>query len=165
MDLTVGGQRLLCRQQVKYLGVTLDQRLTWNAHITDIANKGRQRLKICAPIFRSKELQTRSKTTLFKAFIQSILLYACVAWGNASSTILNKLQIVQNLSLRKILRPPILTSNATIHQELHIPYLSHFIHRRSTTTWARIRTHTNKLISQIGSGEPRHRKHKRIRVY
>ena len=44
IELELFGEKLTAVQQAKLLGVILDKKLTFNAHIDENAKKGRQRL-------------------------------------------------------------------------------------------------------------------------
>lgn len=47
--------------------------------------------------------------------------YGLQLWSNAKKSNLNKIQIFQNIALRKLLNAPPYVSNYTIHSDLKIP--------------------------------------------
>ncbi len=106
---------------VKYLGLHLDQRLTWKSHIQIITNKTYHKISKLYPICNSKsKLRIDCGISIFKSIIRPSLTYACPIWCNASSTNIKKIQIIQNKFLRKILKADWFISNKQIHRELQI---------------------------------------------
>jgi hypothetical protein len=46
------GEEIRWEEKVKYLGVTLDRRLTWSSHIGQVRRKASQRLGILSPLLK-----------------------------------------------------------------------------------------------------------------
>ena len=119
-------------QPVRYVGVLLDQKLTWKYHIKEIANKTYVKLAKLYPIInRHSRLKIECGITLFKTIIRPSLTYACPIWGGAAKRNLDKLQIVQNKFLRRIIKAPWYLSNKQIRYELQIEKLNMYIRRLS----------------------------------
>jgi hypothetical protein len=65
---------------VTYLGVTFDRRMTWRHHIEmTVAKAVRTYLKTYS-LFKSGRLITNIKPTLYNTFIRSVMTYACPTW-------------------------------------------------------------------------------------
>jgi hypothetical protein len=75
---------------------------------------------------KSERLDVNIKLTLYKAFIRSILTYACPAWEFAADSYLLKLQRLQNEVLLTIGNLPRRTPTRDLHVAFKIPYL-HFV--------------------------------------
>lgn len=86
--------------QTKYLGLYLDSKLNWHAHINNIKNKIRpimfatRRLRYC--------LHKDALLNIYHAHIASRLIYLNPVWSGASVTKINELSILQNKCLRVV---------------------------------------------------------------
>ena len=87
--------------QVTLLGVTYDQRLTWQAHISSVV----ERTKAPYSLMRNVSAQSwgaskRALLTLYRALVRSRLDYGCEAFYTASNRQLQLLDNVQHKCLR-----------------------------------------------------------------
>ena len=86
----------------KVLGLTLDPKLTYSIHIHNIsvqAHKPLQMIKALTATGWGKQGETLMAT--YKTVMRPALEYASSIWSNlASSTSINKLQVMQNAALR-----------------------------------------------------------------
>ena len=86
----------------KVLGFTLDPTLTYRRHIHDIsvhAHKPLQIIRVLTATGWGKQKETLMTT--YKAVMRPALEYASSVWSPiASSTSINKLQVMQNAALR-----------------------------------------------------------------
>ena len=86
----------------KVLGLTLDPRLTYNAHIQNIATHAQKPLQVIKALTGTtwgKQKETLVAT--YKAVMRPTLEYASSIWSPmASPTSINKLQVMQNAALR-----------------------------------------------------------------
>jgi hypothetical protein len=100
--LTLNGRNIPFVNNVKYLGIIFDKRMTWSLHIETIEAKTfRTFLRFCS-LLKNERLRADIKLTLHKALIRSVMTYACAAWEFAAETHLLKLQRLQNKVLRTI---------------------------------------------------------------
>ena len=83
---------------IKYLGVTIDQNLTWNEHIKQISNKAikvnaflHRNLYHCPPII---------KCNCYKAMVRPILEYSSTVWDPHTSVNINRLESIQKSAAR-----------------------------------------------------------------
>jgi hypothetical protein len=98
--LTLNGQNIPFVNNVEYLGVIFDRKITWRLHIKTIKTKAfRAFIRTCS-LFKSDHLSANIKLTFYKALIRSIMTYASPAWNFAANTHLLKLQRLQNKFLR-----------------------------------------------------------------
>jgi hypothetical protein len=162
--LTLKGQIIEFVNNVKYLGVTSDKRMTWKAHIDWSVTKALQTLGQIYPLLKTEKLVTKTKLTLYKALIRSKLSYACPTWESAADSHLIKLQTLQNRGLRIIGCLPRRTPIRLMQTEFQIPYVYDVITKICRKQAAVILSHDNEIVRNIGSGEAQHRKHKRLKT-
>ena len=82
----------------KYLGVIIDQHLTWNEHISYITSKAN---KVKCFLQRNlKPCPITVKTTCYNSLIRSILDYASVIWSPYTQKNIQAVESVQRRSAR-----------------------------------------------------------------
>jgi hypothetical protein len=94
------------------------------------------------------------------------MTYAYPAWGFAADNHLLKLQHLQNKVLRTIENFPRCTSVRDLHMAFKLPYA--YDYTRITKLCKQqaevIQNHENENLRNIGQGEPRHRKYKKLKL-
>ena len=102
LDLTINNKALPMATHPKVLGLTLDPKLTYSTHIHNIsvqAHKPLQIIKALTATGWGKQKETLMAT--YKAVMRPALEYVSSVWSPiASSTSINKLQVMQNAALR-----------------------------------------------------------------
>jgi hypothetical protein len=111
-------------------------------------------------LFKSERLSTNIKLTLHKALIRSVI----PAWESAADTHVLKLQRLQNKVLRTIGNFPRRTPVRELRTAFNIPYVYDFITRLCRQQPEVILNHDNENVRNIGQGEARHRKYKRLKL-
>ena len=87
-------------KEIKYLGINLNQHLSWNNHVEFIAKKVS---KSIGAINKIKHLIPKNKLIdLYYALVYSNFKYAISIWGNLNRMNTNKLQKLQNRMLEII---------------------------------------------------------------
>ena len=95
-------------ESVKLLGVTIDQNLDFNEHITGLLKKGNQKLHALMRI--SKYITDKSKLKLImKTFIESTFNYCPLVWMCHSRGLNRKINKLHERALRVIYKNPSLT--------------------------------------------------------
>ena len=87
----------------KVLGLTLDPKLTYNAHIQNIATHAQKPLQIIKTLTGTTWGKQRETlvATYNRAVMRPTLEYASLIWSPmASPTSINKLHVMQNTALR-----------------------------------------------------------------
>jgi hypothetical protein len=92
------------------------------------------------------------------------MTYACPAWEFAADTYLLKLQCLQNKVLRTTGHFPRRTPVGELHAAFEIPYVYDFITKLCRQQAEVIQNHVNPNVRNIGQGEARHRKYKRLKL-
>ncbi len=106
---------------MKYLGVSLDDRLSFDEHVNYMYTKASQKLGI---LRRSREYLDKSTSLIpYKSLVLPHLDYCDTAYMCTTVQNLNKLQLIQNGACRTILKVPKDTSVDNMHKELALPTL------------------------------------------
>lgn len=79
VDLTINGNSIPNVHKVKYLGLTITDKLDWTLHINNIMQKCFYITKCLIPIL--PYIQKATKIQLFKSLVLSNILYAAEVWG------------------------------------------------------------------------------------
>ena len=85
---------------VKYLGMIVDDKLTWSQHVDYISSKITRNFALLKRIrhFIPKE----SLLLLYHTLIEPHFKYCSIVWGQCSETLRDKLQTLQNKAARAI---------------------------------------------------------------
>ena len=98
--VTLFGEPIQWFDTARYLGVTLDSRLTLSPHI-DQVRRTAQGMGVLGPLLNSKsDLSVRNGVLLFKQPIRPMMDYACPAWRSAAHSHVRRLQVLQSKCLR-----------------------------------------------------------------
>lgn len=120
--ITVGQTQINWSNEVKYLGLIMDSKLTWKSHITNIKNKFTASKNIVLPLIcRRSPLDLRNKLLIYKQFLRPTLTYAALTWCSAAKTHINALEVLQNKYLRMITGARWFVRNNQILKDLNIP--------------------------------------------
>lgn len=115
-------------QAIKYLGVFLDEKLTWKTHINKKLNQAYTRMRLLYPLINySSTLQIKCSLLIYTSIIRPLITYACPVWAAVSKTKMKKLQTIQNKFLRIALKSPWFMRNTQLHNDTGIPYLDKWI--------------------------------------
>ena len=102
LGLNINNKALPMALHPKVLGLTLDPKLTYNAHIQNIATHAQKPLQVIKALTSTTwGKQKETLVTTYKAVMRPTLEYASSIWSPmASPTSINKLQVMQNAALR-----------------------------------------------------------------
>jgi hypothetical protein len=99
--VTLFGEPIQWVDTIRYLGVTLDTRLTLSPHIDQLRKKTAQRLDMLSLLLNKRsDLSIRTGVLLYKQLIHPMMNYACPAWRSAACTHIRRLQVLQSKCLR-----------------------------------------------------------------
>lgn len=145
----LNGMHLPQADEVKYLGMHLDRRLTWKKHIwTKRKQLGLKYQHMYWLIGHKSQLSTENKALVYKVILKPIWTYGIQLWGTASNSNLEILQRFQSKVLRSIVGAPWYVSNAIIHRDLAIPTVREQITSLSTKYHTRLQLHPNELATK-----------------
>ena len=103
--LELKGQRLEISKCAKYLGVILDNKLTWEDHFENKCNKFIKTLWLCRRVIGTNwGLKADTLLWIFTAILRSRLIYASIVWWSRvnQKTAMAKLERLRGLILRGI---------------------------------------------------------------
>jgi hypothetical protein len=83
---------------IKYLGVTIDSRLSWSPHINELCKKLSQ--KVSALKRLSAFIPNALLLKVYISNIQSITDYCCTVWGNSAKCNLDRVMAYQKRAIR-----------------------------------------------------------------
>ena len=108
ITLVLDGQTLNPTTSARYLGIIIDDHLSFKSQINHLKNKISRSVGVTAKL--SYYLPHNTLITLYYTLIQSHLLYALPEWAYTYKTYLLKLKKLQNKALRIISKCPIRSS-------------------------------------------------------
>ena len=124
IPLNLNGENIPQVNNFKYLGLTLDRRLTFNAHIADLKQRCSRRINILKCIAgREWGADRRTLLHLYTTLIRPILDFNAFLFGNISQTQSNKLESIQNSALRVAIGALRTTPIKNLNIETNIPPL------------------------------------------
>ena len=107
------------KKKLKYLGLIVDDRLSWKFHINELTKKLGRSIGV---LYRLKKTGCPKKILLnvYFALVQSQLSYGLMAWGSASKYLIEKLSLLQKKAVRIISNSSYLAHTAPLLKELGI---------------------------------------------
>ena len=118
ITINLGRIPLTVSNEIKFLGLTFDRKLTWRHHIDNVRHRMWLRINAIKAISgRNLGMQSKTLIHLYKMWIRPIALYGAPAYFSAAKTHINKIQVIQNSALRVALRRTRRTHIEDLHQE------------------------------------------------
>ena len=122
IDININGITIDRVEHTKFLGVIIDDKLTWTPHINYIASKIAKGIGI---INRIKRLVSRHLLlTLYNSLIYPYLLYCNIVWGGAGVTALRKILTLQKRCVRIITGAHYRASSSPLFIQLQVIKIS-----------------------------------------
>ena len=98
--LSICNNEIKRSESIKFLGVFLDENLTWKDHIRYLENKIAKNIGL---LFRSKPYLTKKcLLSLYYSYIHTYISYANIAWGSTYISNLKKINSQQKHAIRII---------------------------------------------------------------
>jgi hypothetical protein len=122
-SLHLFGEAIKWVDNTRYLGVTLDKRLTWSTHIYQVKKKAAQGMGALGPLLKRRSgISIGNDVLLYKQLILPTIDYACPVWRSAARSRIKKLQVLQSKCLRIATNAPWYIGNRKIHDDFGVPY-------------------------------------------
>ena len=116
--LKLNGKTLFESSKIKYLGIIMDDRLTWKHHIFELRKKINRSIGI---IYKMKNLSPLPVLlSLYYSLVHSHLNYGICVWGNATKHELSKIFLAQKKVVRIISNADYLANTAPLFAKLGI---------------------------------------------
>jgi hypothetical protein len=101
LDLSLHGQEIEQVKMYKYLGVTIDEDLTFNIHVDNVIKKINRSLGVLKRA--SPYVPLSNRITLYNTIVLPHFDYCCTLWDTCSESQITRLQMLQNRGMRIIL--------------------------------------------------------------
>lgn len=140
----IAGKPVPCASTVKYLGLHLDTRLNWRAHVRKKSEHTRALLrKYYWLLGYHSRLSLGSKRLIYMMIIKPAWSYGIPVWGTTKKSNREVIQRSQNRVLRCITKAPWYVSNSTIHRDLQLPTINETIKDAVEKYNRRLHNHPN----------------------
>ena len=116
--LTLNNTKIFESLKIKYLGLLMDTRLNWKAHIHELSKKLSQAIGMIYKIRQSCNHQVL--LSLYHAIFNSHMTYGLPIWGNATDNILQRIVILQKKAIRAISHSGYNEHSSPIFKDLNI---------------------------------------------
>lgn len=146
----LNNKRIPQKEEVKYLGIHLDKRLTWKKHIFFKRKQlGHKLRNLYWLIGRRSQLAIQNKLLIYKTVLKPIWTYGIELWGTAANSNIEIIQRFQSKVLRMILNVPWYITNNAIHQDSEIIPIKEEIKIRTEKYKNRLIMHPNHLARNL----------------
>ena len=100
----MGAATLKRVSNAKYLGLTIDDKLNWNCHVTELC---KNISKVCNIMYKLRHfLPLPSRISVYYSLFYSRVTYGVLCWGVASHNVLNPIRVLQNKVIKAMLFKP-----------------------------------------------------------
>ena len=82
---------------LKFLGLILDENVTWNAHVNNVCNVLAKNIGV---MYKLKSMPKVFLKMIYNSIVLPHLSYGIIIWGNASKTQLNRVCVLQKRAIR-----------------------------------------------------------------
>lgn len=165
-SVKINGKIVPQQDEVKYLGIHLDKKLTWATHV----DKKRKQLDIKLRqlhwmLGRCTGLSIENKLLIYKIIVKPVWTYGLMLWGCAKDTHVNKIQRFQNKAVRLIVSPPWYVTNDTLHRDFKIPYIREEFKKQVKKYVCKLENHENILAINLLDNSKELRRLQRNRTF
>jgi hypothetical protein len=149
---------------VKYLGLTLDRRLTWNPHTRLKRISLDKRLKtLYYLLHRKSSLPMNQKLKIYSYLIRPIWTYGSQIYGSAKVSNINRIQTFQSKFLRLITNSPSYVRNSVLHRDLNTNTVYATIKHLYNRFHYKLHGHKNLEIRNLSSPHLPHNPPRRLK--
>jgi len=151
-SIFIDGAPLPTADVVRYLGLYIDKKLTWNPHTRLKKTELKHRfLLLYRLIGRNSKLSLEHKILLYKTILRPLWTYGLELWGSTKPSNSKRIQSMQSKILRAIANAPYYVSNLTLHTDLRIPYVCDLAKSRYLSFHNKLQSHPNSLVHPLAS--------------
>ena len=125
IKIKLNGKRLYPSTYIKYLGVLLDEHLSWKPHINELYKKLNRSNSMLSKIRHYVDLNTTR--SLYFSIFSSHISYCCQVWGQNGNPQLNRILSIQRSALRVINFMPFRSDVSSMFRRLNIPLFSNHV--------------------------------------
>ncbi|KAJ8734468.1 hypothetical protein PYW08_013718 [Mythimna loreyi] len=129
-------------KSIKYLGVIVDQNLSWKEHVMKVGNRARKLIYIFKSIRNACDIKLLIK--IYLALCQSILTYGLNVWGGTSKTTMLIVERAQRMVLKVISRKKYTYPTDVLYSELGVLTVRKLFIKQEIMTQHKVRPHYTK---------------------
>ncbi|GJQ68353.1 hypothetical protein Trydic_g18683, partial [Trypoxylus dichotomus] len=145
--VTIEGHEIPWKKEAKYLGVTLDERLTYRTHANELSRRIGQAAGALYPLLNGRsKLDIKNTTRIIKTIIIPTATYAGEVWHQFDSHGKRTVQSRINGIVRRAVQASKYLPTNRLFQELHLEFLEDIAARRAHGTYEKMTTHTNPAL-------------------
>lgn len=137
-------------KSAKYLGIVIDEKMSWEEHITLLTQKIRKTYYKFLQLRQSADKEILRMT--YFAIVQSHLQYGILAWGGATQNVMEKLNVAHRRVLKIILKKPKLFPTVELFQLAQVLTVNQIYLKEAVTL---IHKHRNSLQNVTHQHETR----------
>ena len=147
IHLQICEHRLTKTNDIKYLGLVLDENLNWNAHVKQI----KQRLiSMAGALYRCRTfLTTKAKYDVYNAYFLSVLRYLIPVWGSCNNTNFKIIQVLQNKILKILFGLDMRLHTEALYQMLKVQPISQILFLEQAKLIHKVLINKTKINSKI----------------
>ncbi|GBO43772.1 hypothetical protein AVEN_213248-1 [Araneus ventricosus] len=139
---------LTWENQVKYLGLIVDSKLSFRQHTKYNSDKFWNKGHVIIPLIgKQSPLSLNNKALFFKQILRPMLTYSATIWCITAKTHRRKIQILQNKILLIMTNAPWFVRNDVIHKDLKIEMIEGHVKNISRKFFSLFQNHKNPLIN------------------
>ena len=131
INIKVGKKNIIRVKYIKFLGVLVDEHLSWKFHLNELCKKLSRATGIFYKVRHYVPLQTL--ICLYNSLCSSFLNYGIIVWGLTYDSYLNQLFLLQKKILRCIKFQPFTAPSAPLLHSLKIIKLQDMLHLNIST--------------------------------
>lgn len=118
VNILINNYELQKSETVRYLGLVLDEYLSWKPHVDYMRNKI---VPVMGAIMRCRDfLSCRAKHQIYNACFLSVMRYLLPIWGVCNATNFKKMQILQNRVIKTLFNLHFRTNTDYLYEILKI---------------------------------------------
>lgn len=164
-SINIDGNAIPKCDTVRYLGMVLDRRLTWKAHIKNKQQQLNIKTKRLYWLLGSRsQLNLQNKLKIYKAILKPVWTYGIQLWGTASNSNIDILERYQSKTLRLITNAPWYLTNKSIQRDLLMLPVREEVRKISDRYLERLSNHINPMAVSLLDSTTETRRLKRKHV-
>ena len=125
LQIVIGEEPVSIVKHIKYLGIEVDQFLSWDDHISAVTKKISKGIGMLR--YAKRYLPLTTIQSMYRSLIEPYFRSCCSVWGVCSTTALNRLQKLQNRAARIATSSPYDASSQPLLKELGWPTVKELI--------------------------------------
>ena len=119
--INVNGAKIDRVSDSKYLGMILDDQISWKKHIEELNEKLTKTIQAFKIVTRY--LNTSTKYMIYYAYFYSRVHYGSELFTTSNKTCLNSVQVKQNRALKVLFHKDFYTPTLQLHKDLKVPLI------------------------------------------